>query len=112
MINKYRPYAMGINQTMGSIVAILGTFVAAAFVKHNAGGWQWACYFQSFVYAVAGVSVLATYFPPPPVLQRRGNLGEIFARVDYIGIFLLCASLASFEPRVNIGRFNICLELW
>jgi MFS family permease len=48
MINKYRPYAMGINQTMGSSAAILGTFVAAGFVKHNAGGrggWQWAYYF-------------------------------------------------------------------
>lgn len=98
MINKYRPYAMGINQTMGSSAAILGTFVAAGFVKHNAGGrggWQWAYYFQSFVYAVAGISVFATYFPPPPVLRRRGNLREIFARVDYIGILLLCASLAS-----------------
>jgi MFS family permease len=98
MINKYRPYAMGINQTMGSSAAILGTFVAAGFVKHNAGGrggWQWAYYFQSFVYAVAGISVFATYFPPPPVLRRRGNLREIFARVDYVGILLLCALLAS-----------------
>ena len=96
--NKLRPLAFGVNQLMGSSFAILGTFAAAGFVANNTGGhggWPWAYYLNAFVYALAGVSVLTTYFPPPPLLRRQGQLKEIFKRVDYIGILLFCGSLAS-----------------
>lgn len=96
--NKMRPLAFGVNQFMGSSAALIGTFAAAAFVKHNTGGhggWPWAYYLNAFVYATAGVSVLATYFPPKPLLGRQGHLKEIFARVDYVGILIFCGSLAS-----------------
>lgn len=61
-----RPLAFGINQTMGSSMAILGTFIAAAFVEHNTGGhggWRWAYYFNSIIYALAGIAVFVIYFP-------------------------------------------------
>jgi MFS family permease len=96
--NHARPLAFGINQTMGSSMAILGTFVAAAFVEHNTGGhggWPWAYYFNAIVYAITGVAVFVTYFPPPPLLRRQGQLKDIISHADYIGILLLCGSLAS-----------------
>jgi MFS family permease len=93
-----RPLAFGVNQFMGSSAALIGTFSAAAFVKHNTGGdggWHWSYYLNAFVYATAGVSVALTYFPPKPLLGRKEHLKEIFARVDYVGIMIFCASLAS-----------------
>jgi MFS family permease len=83
---------------MGSTTAVLGVFIAAAFVKNNAGGhggWPWAYYFNAFVYAVTGVAVFATYFPPPPLLRRQGEGKSLLSHVDYVGILLLCGSLAS-----------------
>jgi MFS family permease len=49
MPNKLRPWALGVSQAMASAFVVLGTFLAAAFVRDNtggAGGWRWAYYFN------------------------------------------------------------------
>src|ERR1700722_14905324 len=97
MINKYRPHAMGINQTMGSTAAILGTFVAAGFVKHNAGGgggWQWLTIFNR---------LFMPWLAPPSsqhTSHRRLSCGDEgisgkSSPVSTISAFSCCASLAS-----------------
>lgn len=59
--NRLRPYAFGFAQTINSISAIVGTFLAAAFVEHAT--WHWSYRFNGIIYAISGLSVLATYFP-------------------------------------------------
>lgn len=98
MPNKLRPWAMGVSQALASAFVILGTFLAAAFVRNNvggAGGWRWAYYFNGIIYGVTAVSIALTYFPPPPVLRRHHVLKEIASSVDYIGILLMSGSFAS-----------------
>jgi hypothetical protein len=83
---------------MGNCSSVLGVFVAAAFVKFNAGGnggWQWQYYFQGCAYGFGGLVVLLTYFPPRPRLAREGNLRELLGGIDYVGIALMCGSFTS-----------------
>jgi MFS family permease len=89
---------MGVSQAMASAFVVLGTFLAAAFVKADAGGaggWRWAYYFNGIVYGVTGLAIATTYFPPRPLLGRHHLFREIFTGVDYIGIFLMVGSFAS-----------------
>jgi MFS family permease len=98
MPNKLRPWALGVSQAMASAFVVLGTFLAAAFVRDNtggAGGWRWAYYFNGIIYAVTAISIIATYFPPRPVLGRHHVLKEILSGVDYIGILAMSGSFAS-----------------
>jgi MFS family permease len=98
MPNKLRPWAMGVSQAMASAFVVLGTFVAAAFVRDNiggAGGWRWAYYFNGIIYGVTAISIAVTYFPPRPLLGRHHFLKEIFSSVDYIGILIMSGSFAS-----------------
>jgi MFS family permease len=98
MPNKLRPWALGVSQAMASAFVVLGTFLAAAFVRDNtggAGGWRWAYYFNGIIYAVTALSITATYFPPRPVLGRHHVLKEILSSVDYIGILAMSGSFAS-----------------
>ncbi|CZR68468.1 related to potential drug facilitator PEP5 [Phialocephala subalpina] len=98
MPNKLRPWAMGVSQALASAFVVLGTFLAAAFVRDNtggAGGWRWAYYFNGIIYGITSLSIALTYFPPPPVLRRHHVLKEIASSVDYIGILLMSGSFAS-----------------
>ncbi|KAF4628323.1 hypothetical protein G7Y89_g9833 [Cudoniella acicularis] len=98
MPNKLRPWAMGVSQAMASAFVVLGTFIAAAFVRENiggAGGWRWAYYFNGIIYAVTAISIAVTYFPPTPKLGRHHVLKEIVSGVDYIGILVMAGSFAS-----------------
>jgi MFS family permease len=98
MPNKLRPWALGVSQAMASALVVLGTFLAAAFVRDNtggAGGWRWAYYFNGIIYSVTALSVTATYFPPRPVLGRHHVMKEILSSVDYIGILAMSGSFAS-----------------
>ncbi|KUJ21469.1 MFS general substrate transporter [Mollisia scopiformis] len=98
MPNKLRPWAMGVSQALASAFVVLGTFLAAAFVRDNAGGaggWRWAYYFNGIIYGITALSIALTYFPPPPVLRRHHVLKEIASTVDYIGILLMSGSFAS-----------------
>jgi MFS family permease len=98
MPNKLRPWALGVSQAMASAFVVLGTFLAAAFVRDNtggAGGWRWAYYFNGIIYAVTALSITATYFPPRPVLGRHHVMKEILSSVDYIGILAMSGSFAS-----------------
>jgi MFS family permease len=82
----------------GQRVRVLGTFVAAAFVRDNiggAGGWRWAYYFNGIIYGVTAVSIAVTYFPPKPLLGRHHFMKEIWSSVDYICILLMSGSFAS-----------------
>ena len=54
--NKLRPYAFGFAQTINSIMAIVGTFLAGAFVEHST--WNWSYRFNGIMYAVSGLTVL------------------------------------------------------
>ncbi|KAI9679696.1 MAG: hypothetical protein M1822_007302 [Bathelium mastoideum] len=87
-----RPHAFGFAQTINSIAAVLGTFLAATFAQ--SGRWAWSYRFNGVVYAIAGLSVLMTYRPPPTAIRRSSTLGEIFGGIDYGGILLLTGSLA------------------
>ena len=91
--NKFRPYAFGFAQTINSIAAIVGTFLAAAFVQYST--WHWSYRFNGIMFAVSGLSVLLTYFPPPPAIRREGELKDILLGLDYVGIVLLAGSFAS-----------------
>jgi MFS family permease len=98
MPNKLRPWALGVSQAMASAFVVLGTFLAAAFVRDNtggAGGWRWAYFFNGIIYAVTALSITATYFPPRPVLGRHHVMKEILSSVDYIGILTMSGSFAS-----------------
>src|SRR5690242_19164566 len=98
MPNKLRPWAMGVSQAMASAFVVLGTFVAAAFVRDNiggAGGWRWAYYFNGIIYAITAISIAVTYFPPTPKLGRHHFLKEIVSSVDYIGILVMAGSFAA-----------------
>lgn len=98
MPNKLRPWAMGVSQAMASAFVVLGTFVAAAFVRDNTGGvggWRWAYYFNGIIYSLTAVSIAVTYFPPRPLLGRHHVMKEILSSVDYIGILLMSGSFAS-----------------
>jgi MFS family permease len=89
---------MGVSQALASAFVVLGTFLAAAFVRDNAGGaggWRWAYYFNGIIYGITAVSIALSYFPPPPVLRRHHVLKEIASSVDYIGILLMSGSFAS-----------------
>ena len=96
--NKIRPYVMGFNQAVASLMALMGTFSAAAFVKNNtggAGGWRWAYYLNAIVFGITGLGIAATYFPPPTKMRRENYVKSLVASVDYVGILLLAGSLAS-----------------
>lgn len=91
---------------MASAFVVLGTFLAAAFVKYDAGGaggWRWAYYFNAIIYAIAAVSIAVTYFPPRPLLGRHHVLKEIIHGVDYIGILTMSGSLASLILGITWG---------
>jgi hypothetical protein len=54
---------MGVSQAMASAFVVLGTFLAAAFVRDNAGGaggWRWAYYFNGIIYGLTAVSIGVT----------------------------------------------------
>jgi len=93
MPNKLRPYAFGFAQTINSIAAIVGTFSAGAFAKYSS--WAWSYRLNGIVYAIAAVSVFATYNPPSTAIRRSGNLRDILSSVDYLGILLFTGSCAS-----------------
>jgi len=98
MPNKLRPWAMGVSQMIASSLVVLGTFLAAAFVRDNtggAGGWRWAYYFNGIIYGFTAVSIGLTYFPPRPLLGRHQMLKALTSQVDYIGILLMSGSFAS-----------------
>lgn len=89
---------MGVSQGLASSFVVLGTFLAAAFVRDNtggAGGWRWAYYFNGIIYALTAVTISFTYFPPRPKLGRHQVFGKIFKGVDYIGILTMTGSFAS-----------------
>ncbi|KAK5702311.1 hypothetical protein LTR17_022425 [Elasticomyces elasticus] len=92
MPNRLRPYAFGFAQTLNSIAAILGTFLAAVFAQKSM--WQWSYRFNGICFAVAGLAVLLAYQPPPTAIRRSTALHEIIRGIDYIGILLLAGSLA------------------
>ncbi|KAM0130084.1 hypothetical protein ACHAP3_007555 [Botrytis cinerea] len=104
--NRLRPWAMGVSQGMGSAFAVLGTFLAAAFVKMNAGGaggWRWAYYFNSIIYGITAVMIAFSYFPPRPRLGRHKMLHSITKEIDYVGILLMSGSFASIVLGVTWG---------
>jgi len=106
MPNKLRPWAMGVSQAMASAFVVLGTFLAAAFVRDNtggAGGWRWAYYFNGMIYGLTAVSIMVTYFPPKPLLGRHHVLKELLYNVDYIGIFAMSGSFASLIIGITWG---------
>lgn len=90
--NKLRPYAFGFSQTINSLAAIVGTFLAGAFAQHAA--WRWSYRFNGIAFALSGIAVLVTYQPPPTAIRRSNTLKEIFTNIDYIGMVLLAGSLA------------------
>ncbi|KAF7924380.1 uncharacterized protein EAE98_007431 [Botrytis deweyae] len=96
--NRLRPWAMGASQAMASAFVVLGTFLAAAFVKVNAGGaggWRWAYYFNGIIYGITAAMIAFSYFPPLPRLGRHKMLSSITKEIDYIGILLMSGSFAS-----------------
>ncbi|TGO12462.1 hypothetical protein BTUL_0088g00390 [Botrytis tulipae] len=104
--NKLRPWAMGASQAMASAFVVLGTFLAAAFVKMNAGGadgWRWAYYFNSIIYGITAVMIAFSYFPPRPRLGRHKMLSSITKEIDYIGILLMSGSFASLVVGLTWG---------
>ena len=89
---------MGVSQAMASAFVVLGTFLAAAFVRDNtggAGGWRWAYYFNGIIYGLTALSIAVTYFPPRPLLGRHHVLKDIILSVDYIGILTMSGAFAS-----------------
>ncbi|KAF7945409.1 hypothetical protein EAE96_010183 [Botrytis aclada] len=106
MPNRHRPWAMGVTQAISSTFAVLGTFLAAAFVKMNAGGaggWRWAYYFDSIIYGITAVMIAFSYFPPRPRLGRHKMLNAITKEIDYIGILLMSVSFASLIVGITWG---------
>ncbi|KAH7420217.1 major facilitator superfamily permease [Cadophora sp. MPI-SDFR-AT-0126] len=106
MPNKFRPWAIGVSQALASTFVILGTFLAAAFVRDNtggAGGWRWAYYFNGIIYGVTALSIAVTYFPPRPVLGRHQVLKEILSGVDYIGILTMSGSFSALIIGITWG---------
>ncbi|ESZ93759.1 major facilitator superfamily permease [Sclerotinia borealis F-4128] len=98
MPNIHRPWAIGFSQAMASAFVVLGTFLAAFFVKINtggAGGWRWAYYLNGIMYGVTAIAICLAYFPPPPRLGRHKMLKSITSEIDYIGILLMSGSFAS-----------------
>ncbi|PQE12793.1 hypothetical protein CJF30_00002672 [Rutstroemia sp. NJR-2017a BBW] len=98
MPNKLRPWAMGVSQMMASALVVLGTFLAAFFVRDNtggAGGWRWSYYFNAMIYGFTAIAILVSYFPPPPLLGRHQMLSAIRKQVDYVGILLMAGSFAA-----------------
>ncbi|CAK7205296.1 hypothetical protein SEUCBS139899_008065 [Sporothrix eucalyptigena] len=92
--NRLRPWTMGFSQALASVAVIAGTLGAGAFVKYQT--WRWSYYLNAFVYGTTTVLVTSFYHPPPPGLRRqRTTVGELLARVDYLGILLLTGSIAS-----------------
>ncbi|KIW19448.1 hypothetical protein PV08_00020 [Exophiala spinifera] len=90
--SRVRPYVFGFAQTINSIAAVVGTFTAGAFAQ--AGNWQWSYRLNGIVYAIAGISVLLSYRPPPTAIRRTTNLREIILGCDFIGVILLAGSFA------------------
>jgi MFS family permease len=106
MPNKLRPWAIGVSQAMASAFVVLGTFLAAEFVKIDAGGaggWRWAYYFNGIIYGVTAVAVGLTYFPPKPLLGRHHKISELLGGVDYIGILTMAGSFASLVVGLTWG---------
>ncbi|KAA8564534.1 hypothetical protein EYC84_011457 [Monilinia fructicola] len=104
--NRLRPWAMGFSQAMASAFVVLGTFLAATFVKMDtgsAGGWRWAYYFNGIIYGITAVAVGLTYFPPRPRLGRHKMLNSITSEIDYIGIILMSGSFASLVIGITWG---------
>ncbi|KAG8412656.1 hypothetical protein J3459_013901 [Metarhizium acridum] len=104
--NKHRPWAMGVSQAMASAFVVLGTFLAAAFVRDNVGGlggWRWAYYFNGIIYGLTAVAIGVSYFPPRPVLGRHQVRREIITGVDYLGILLMAGSFASLITGLTWG---------
>jgi len=90
--NRLRPYAFGFAQTINSVAAVVGTFLAGVFAEHTA--WAWSYRFNGIVYAISGLAVLLTYQPPPTAIRRSNSIREILLGIDYIGMVLLAGSLA------------------
>jgi MFS family permease len=91
---------------MASAFVVLGTFLAAAFVRENAGGnggWRWAYYFNGIIYGITALSIMFTYYPPKPLLGRHHVLREILHSVDYIGILAMSGSFASLIVGITWG---------
>lgn len=84
---------MGYTQAIASSAALLGTYCAGAFVKYES--WRWSYFLNAIAYFITGISIAATYFPPPPALRRQMTLAQIFSSLDYVGIVILSGSLAS-----------------
>ncbi|KAJ5934185.1 hypothetical protein N7466_003732 [Penicillium verhagenii] len=92
--NKLRPWTMGFSQAFASIMVIVGTVAAGAFVKYET--WRWSYYLNAFIYATSASLVFFFYHPPLTGMRRQqGELREILAKVDYFGIFLFAGSIAS-----------------
>ena len=83
---------------MASAFVVLGTFLAAAFVRDNtggSGGWRWAYYFNGIIYGLTAFLIGVTYFPPRPLLGRHHVLKDLILKIDYIGILAMTGSFAS-----------------
>jgi len=96
--NRFRPYAMGFNQTVASCIAIMGTFIAAAFVKNNtggSGGWRWAYFFNACFYGLSAVAVFLAYHPPRTLLRQENSLKRLLVDTDFLGFGIFTASLAA-----------------
>jgi MFS family permease len=101
MSNKLRPYVFGFAQTINSIAAIMGTFLAADFAQR--GAWAWSYRFNGIAYGVAGLLVLLTYYPPPTTIRRSTSLRDICFGIDYCGMLLLAGSVACLVTGLTWG---------
>ncbi|KAG8156286.1 hypothetical protein KVR01_013821 [Diaporthe batatas] len=100
--NRLRPWTMGFGQFLASVAVIGGTVGAGAFVKFHT--WRWSYYLNAIFYGITFLLVTLFYHPPPPGLRRQGaRLQELLAKVDYIGILVFTASLASIIIGVTWG---------
>lgn len=98
MPNRLRPAAMGFSQAMASAFVVIGTFLAAVFVKMNTGGtggWRWSYYFNGVIYGITAVAVTFTYFSPRSTLGRHKMLKSITSEIDYVEILLMSGSFAA-----------------
>ncbi|RAL66472.1 hypothetical protein DID88_006162 [Monilinia fructigena] len=106
MPNRLRLWAVGFSQAMASAFVVLGTFLAATFVKTNtgnAGGWRWAYIFNGIIYGITAVAVGLADFPPRPRLGRHKMLNSFTSEIDYIGILLMSGSFASLVIGISWG---------